>query len=439
MDLTKLQPASFDKVPFSVNAETKTADGRVRILHEYPNSSRRYVEDLGLSLPVFPLDIFVHGEKWLERATSLRQALRKEGPGRLVMPNFGAQTVYALEFTENTTQRNIGVITFAVRFAVGETAIAPAASEKTAEDVYDRGDNARKKIKDGLKDIWGVPTQKPEIIVSQSDTRIALETVESIIYQASTVTKEMKAIIDSISFSLPTLVKNADNYSASLFTEYGDNIGLFQAISTSLNGGRTGLDAALNLSNFGAGLPLTISDVKRSVVDVTLTDTGIPLWPETTAQRILRNNNRKFFVESVRVGALVSAYEQAAVINYSTTDEVKKARSDLGAAYQRIYQDEAQEQESLLSQPDTINALNDVRDASLEVLELKQQQAFKVVDDFDLTSTTALLKAWELYQENFDTSDQLEERADELRNLNSTQSAVDLIGTVKIFQNRAAA
>lgn len=79
----KLLPGSFRGVPFSVLTESISEGGPRIVLHEYPNSKRRYVENLG-SIPFkFRLEVVIQGEDWRERSNQLLQALNQEGPGRL--------------------------------------------------------------------------------------------------------------------------------------------------------------------------------------------------------------------------------------------------------------------------------------------------------------------------------------------------------------------
>src|SRR3989304_6773530 len=104
----RLAQASWRGVVFSVRSEDLPSGGRKTALHEFPNSDERFVEDLGEIPQRFTVTAFVHGLDWLERGQALENALRTAGPGRLVLPTFGAWTVWALPYSKTASQTSVG-------------------------------------------------------------------------------------------------------------------------------------------------------------------------------------------------------------------------------------------------------------------------------------------------------------------------------------------
>lgn len=109
-------PASFRNVPFSVRKASVTG-GRFNVIHEFPNSDRRFVEDMGLNNKSFTIDdAFVSGNDAQDKRDKLILALEQEGPGILVHPYFGDITVNAAPYTSSQSMTEVGVINFTLEF-----------------------------------------------------------------------------------------------------------------------------------------------------------------------------------------------------------------------------------------------------------------------------------------------------------------------------------
>lgn len=109
-------PASFREVPFSIRGASVTG-GRFNVVHEFPKSDRRFVEDMGLNNKLFSIDdAFVSGDNVQDKRDALIAALDKEGPGLLVHPYFGNIIVNSGPYTSNQSNTSIGVIDFSLEF-----------------------------------------------------------------------------------------------------------------------------------------------------------------------------------------------------------------------------------------------------------------------------------------------------------------------------------
>lgn len=111
-------PASFRGVPFLVpSGDLK--EGRNTILHQYPDSNRRYGEDNGGFLPCFKVEAVVHGRDAQGKMQALRSALMRPGGGTLRHPYFGVQRVAVDgEYTVSHKDSEFGIISFDIPFAV---------------------------------------------------------------------------------------------------------------------------------------------------------------------------------------------------------------------------------------------------------------------------------------------------------------------------------
>lgn len=436
----QLQPASFRGVQGLVRTERKDVGGRKLILHEYPNSNRRFVEDLGQIPEKFSIDWFVSGEDWLQRAASLRQALNQEGVGRLVLPTLGSFQAYAGEYTEDASQRSVGEISFRLSFFLGETAIAPAVSTTDTQDVFDAGDNVRSELANEFANNWLVPFDSTNVLVAQFDILTALSTIEDIIKNALSDTADFIKVQAKIVDSVPVLIRTPERLGQAFFSFIDDIAGVYSAVSFDLNQSISSLNSVQKLTEFGSDLSLSLTSIKSSKPEnktVTFSDTGIPFWNATTGIRLKRNSNRKLFVQANRLAALVCAYEQAAAVDYTTKVKVQSARALIENSYNELNLKQAYDTTSIYTQKSVRNAFNALRKNALDVLEQKEQQAFGLATLNRQIPISSYVLAYQLYAEEFNNNaDELEGRRKQIRALNPLLSSASFRQDFEVFQSQ---
>ena len=442
--VSQLLPASFRGVPFRVRGEVLPEEGRKIVLHEYVNSSERFVEDLGQLPSKFTVTAFVHGQDFQARAAALRQALNERGPGELTLPVFGTEEVYALQYRIDASQTSVGEISFQLEFAAGRPAAGPSVAQRDIEEVWDLGDQARASIEDAFGSLWGDITSAANAAVAQSDTIQAFTDVVSDFSQilGSGSLTSINGILRSVQLNSPALIRDATDLASKLIGSDIVNPGLWQTISFGISDlVRSGLaiseafDASMRLTSFGGGLSLSLSTIRgASTPQVGSNGSTIPLWPDNTIQRIRRNANRENMVYANRVAALVTAYELAAAQEYSTLDELNETRSRLEDANETIMRVETSDGELIQSQSSVRFAVAALRLAALDVMEQKRQTAYDTVSVSGVPSVSAFVEAYDLYAEEFTEPDLLEQRAIDLRALNPEKRATDLGGTITAFR-----
>ncbi|HIH8978117.1 TPA: DNA circularization protein [Serratia marcescens] len=89
---SRLQPASFRGVPFSVESDEGTFGRRVQT-HEYPNRDKPYTEDLGRATRRFTISAYLIGDDYIDQRDRLIAAVDTPGPGTLVHPNYGEMAI----------------------------------------------------------------------------------------------------------------------------------------------------------------------------------------------------------------------------------------------------------------------------------------------------------------------------------------------------------
>ena len=429
---SQLIGASFKGVPFRVRSEVLTEGGRKITLHEYVNSPERFVEDLGEIPPKFTVTAFVHGENFRTLADRLETALKSEGSGRLFLPTFGAVTVFALPYRKDASQTSVGEISFELEFATGRPAAGPVRSLADLQQVFTLGDRARQVLQDVFGDIWNVPTNADNAAVAEFDILASVngifEGIKDIMPDENlgTLTQKVK--------KFDTFVSQLKNDPLQLAKDFlgGTPIdtGLWQEISLGLTDGR-GFSNVLAFTQFGSAGALELSSVNGATVSEGST---IPLWPEDTAQRIQRNNNRNTMVNAQRIAALISAYETAAAVDYDTEQDIDETRGVLEAQHEVLMRDDTIDPDLIQSNDEVREAVENIRLAALDVILQKEQEAF-VLDTANIRrASSSFVQSFAFYAEEFTDDEALADRAISLRRLNPELAAVSLKNEITIFR-----
>lgn len=438
---SQLLEASFKGVPFRVRSEVLTEGGRKITLHEYVNSSERFVEDLGEIPPKFSVKAFVHGENFRSLADRLETVLKSEGSGRLFLPTFGAVTVFALPYRKDASQTSVGEISFELEFATGRPAAGPVQGVADLQQVYKLGDDARQTLQKVFGDLWTKVKDSTSSIVAESDILSSVNAafeetkdfigVESLgelnqkVKKFSTFAAQLK--------NNPTQLANDFIGGVPIQTGFWQEISLgFSSVQTisDVSGFSLGLSSLLSLTDFGSSDALKLVDVNGA----TTGSTGIPLWPEDTAQRIQRNKNRNTIINAQRIAALITAYEVAAAINYDTEQDIDDTRGVLEARHEILMRDDTIDPDLIQSNDEVREAVENIRLAALDVILQKEQEAF-VLDTANVRrASSSFVQSFAFYAEEFTDDEALADRAISLRRLNPELAAISLKNNITIFR-----
>jgi len=434
--LQRLVQASWKGVVFSVRSEELPSGGRKTALHEFPNSAERFVEDLGEIPPRFTITAFVHGLDWLERAQALENALREAGPGRLVMPTFGAWTVWALPYSKSASQTSVGEIEFQLEFATSRAVAGIIEAQAAPEMVFAAGDDARGAIGGAFGKIFNAPSDSLGFGAMISDvTSVANETFSAVstILNADSL-GEMTGAIRGLLGNVGGLLNDPINLALEFFGIDEDAAGLWQIISEGLDT-LSSVSALLDFAkNFGNNFALIQSDLDSGAKVSPGTTTS--LWAATTVDRIDRNDAREAIVDSNQLAALVVAYEQAANADYQTAAEVQGIREQLEDVYTEKMQIAAQDPESIPADPDVREAMGILRIRALAVLDQKAQSAWLTSQVLIGGGLTAPTLTYLLYAESI-TND-IDSRSYQVRQLNQQVNCMAMSGELTVLRNSNA-
>lgn len=442
--------ASYDGLPFRVRTETIGRQGRRIVLHEYLKSDRIFAEDIGEIPPTFNIDAFIHSDpgqnNFLQKAENFRNRLRRRllKPTKLTLPTIGNVNVIALDFSESRSQTSVGEVTFTLSFVKATGSIVANTAPARESDVYAASDDAREVIAEKAPRSYTLlETINNRLSVLHDFTNTVNDYSNRIRnYITSGPLGQVRMTIRNFVTNLPNLVDNPQNLVNFAVTSFEGDVGVFQDISNRLSNvtALDGFPLAQTLARSGSGLFNDMRSIRNQIAN---TDDSTnpasfarPKWNPTTVERQDRNRNRDFNIDLSRVNWLLIGYEQAARKEYTTNVEVETTREELSLMYTEVVEKPSENLESFLSDLDVLEAIKDTRNLALEVLELKEQQAFNLTTINYPYSTDIITASYDIYAEEFSTFDQLEARAQLIKELNPETRADNVLGDITIFQLR---
>ncbi|MCK5019859.1 MAG: DNA circularization N-terminal domain-containing protein, partial [Candidatus Peribacteraceae bacterium] len=123
--------ASFKGVQFFVNVETQEG-GRKVVIHDYPGSDDRFVEDLGKRPSSFRLAGYVVGP---HKDKQLTARLEEGTEGILELSSFGSFKVKATTYKKTLDQKELGRVYYSMPFFVTKSNPSPDISFASVESV----------------------------------------------------------------------------------------------------------------------------------------------------------------------------------------------------------------------------------------------------------------------------------------------------------------
>jgi prophage DNA circulation protein len=386
----ELLPASFRGVPFLVDSST-TGGGRKTSTNEYPNSDRRFVEDLGLLNKTFSIRATLTGPNYSQKRDALIRALETSGPGLLIHPFFGIQNVVAKPYTLEERMTSLGEARFNLVFENAQEAILPQPVTGTMNSVFTA-------INEAILLIQVLIIQG--LLITNSDNFLdALSKVNNFIGTVGFLTNEFVSESEAFDTFSKTLTNFADNSSAILAdtTVLSENItNTFTTLDDAISTPQDSKNLFQELFNFGDD-------------DITL--------ELNTSKNIEREKNRSVLNGSIQAMALLMNYRNVVQVTFTTVDEINEERLILDDQYEQVISNTA------ISRSDKTKLQNS-RNLVRQFLDKEAIRAFKITD-FNTKDTTINALAYRLYGST--------DNVDALINLNNFRDLLHIEGDIKIL------
>jgi len=372
-----LLPASFNNVNFLVPDESKSS-GKKTIKHDYPNSNRRFVEELGVAVPEYSITAIVSGIDAVQKRIRLETELSKSGRGLLIHPVLGQLFVVATDYQSSSSDTKIGEFVFNISFSESVDNISLTPSVSSVQLISSLIESAKSSLDSQFVSLFS-NTTFPDTISKTSD-------------QLTGILSEVGSFTSGVS-DLNTVASNALSLNVSK---------TLNSVATIARQG--GTIASQLRSNYE--LAENISDDIPSFFNSWLGLTGFGLSrkkkPLITQKRIVEENNLGLVEEHTQINALLGIYESAAYKQYETDIELSITRNELEDQYNSII-DNAQEGGIAFSS-EFRELISNIRVRVREVLEEKEQNVWRVVD-IDAGQSSMAITAYRYYNslENLET------------------------------------
>ena len=392
--LPELDQWSFKGVPFLVKS-TRTSGGRKTATHEFVDSSKRVVEDLGLLQKTFSLEAIIDnadGQYFLKR-NALINALEEGGAGVLIHAFFGKLNVVAKPYTLREKIDELGAAFFDLTFERADDIIAPLPDAFTRSNIAELQVVALDNVAADIENNLGVSNAFPFNFTAVSNL------LEGVGNQFDSITQTFDRALDEI-----------NNFAATL-TNFRNNI--------------------LRLVNLPAQMSATLKNLYNSAVALAQTPEEAFLTLEknftfgddfdainpTTFERIERLRNQELLTVFMQAGALAFAYERTSAIDFFTIREIDLYAQKLNAQYNKVIPS--------ITNNDTAKSFQDLRSVTNEFLDIQRLNVKKIVD-FDTQSIPAQVLAYKLYG-SVDDYEKLVE-------LNSIKDVDFVSGPIEVFR-----
>ena len=322
-----LLDASFKGVPFCVESEELTRFGRRIANHEYPNTSEQFSEDTGGFPRDFNVSGFLVGDDVSDQLDALINACNEEGKGRLVLPFFGSMDVVCSEGNVSVEPYvDAGRVHFTLAFHISRDEAGFVNGSFDSMSIPGLCDWSI----DGLSDKFGARFNIADDIFGKAiktfDLNALLKTAQNLCkFIPSGEAGGILRTIANIAGDLPRLITNGGLLGSRLKD-------VFKAMFTGFLGqDATSLIYALldESGNFKYTLPTTKADIEQNASGYY----PVYKWPETTSDRVDRNDQRDLIIAYLRMMLLMLAYSMLGTGKFDTEDQLDKIKTDIEKEY----------------------------------------------------------------------------------------------------------
>ena len=210
-DIDRLWPASFRGVPFFVQNEG-TKGGRRLAVHEFPHRDDPFLEDLGASKREFAITAYVSSDSVLSDASAFMGVLEVEGPGVLVLPGQGPQTVRLQSFDRTMERDTLGYIAFSMQLVREGFPTALASVGALASQIFAAGNAVVAAASSLFSTLSLVGLRGDLTLAAQANAEMLVATFEAVRSSEVidvVVSGQVRDVFDAAFAGIPTTVSRA--------------------------------------------------------------------------------------------------------------------------------------------------------------------------------------------------------------------------------------
>lgn len=326
----QLNSASFRGVPFLLDSH-ELQSGRKIVVHEFPNKSDRYVEDLGGLKRTFKIRGTITEPNYKINRDALITALETAGIGTLIHPFYGTVQVVPEPYTVSESLDRLGVAIFEMTFRESSPNIFPAQSGNILSYINQLSENAAALSQLSMSSLWDV----------NNKFRINYQNAQSILNNFTTV-------LTSIPNPFNSTPSAAATYQQEL-TKFSNSINSLINQPSQLSSEIVGLFSSLDILTEDA------SQRFKSIQTLFNYSRDIPLPQNTTYARSQLIQNNLALYSQINFNALVNAYNAVSEIDFVSEEDLINAETILDNQFYYTIDNSIFDEETIYSLKDLRN------------------------------------------------------------------------------------
>lgn len=309
MILDQMLAASFRGVPFLVSTHTM-GGGRKVVVHDFINSDRRYIEDLGaLQKSVkFEAVITGAGQEYFDARDAIIRALDTPGPGLLVHPLYGELTVVALPYTV-TENEDLGVARISMDFGLDQGPVQAFKAKPSAAAVDVEQESAFDAIQSFFAGAFSLSLKLANNLdraySSIASVKSTMSDAQAAVRTVADTARDFAAAVTSLQANAYTLMQSPGQLAQAMRDIYD----LTLDMATTPAGQ---IDFYVSLESFGEGAPAV---------------------NPTSAEKIEAKKNQDAFLVAIRSFALAGEASALVANTYTTDSQLSDYMAGFDARY----------------------------------------------------------------------------------------------------------
>jgi len=389
-NISKLTEASYNNVKFLYQSSS-ISGGRKNVTHEFPNSDKRFVEDLGGLRKVYNIEAIIDNSDNNNHRDAFISALdSKVSLGTLIHPEYGVKKVKPINYTINNDKQQLGITSFSIVF---EEADLPVVGKISSNSNFLSGlrNLAGNNVANKLSSAWEGATKIKENFDTANqiigDTGRQIGRAASLVAGAGDGVNDFATSINEIVNNTQSLVN-----SPSILAQRLSNS--FNALEVAFDNAQDVFDSVTSLIGFKN--------------DVATSGSGNTRKSTLSNQRLINN--------LVSVNAIAIAYDQAGKVSYGNQDDLNKNITILENAFKNL---------SGLDR-DTVSELQKIR---IEFQKITNNLSISLpkVSNFTTNKIPLNVLTYQLYGSL--------DKKEALNNLNNFRDTSEVSGIIKILSN----
>lgn len=392
-DTTRVTAGSFRNAEFLYQSSSLSG-GRKKITHEYPNSTNRYVEDLGGLEKSFTLSCWTDNNVSYSQRDSLINALEGSGVGTLIHPEYGSFEASVINYNITDDINKLGISTFSINFEQ---------SSKNTLPLVKKGSKGKIGILGGL-----ISTERDSklsaLFTSVSNNKARFQSASNTLTQSA---RKMQQLAQKVQGSSSTF----SDFTSSINTVISSANALVQAPSTLA----TNLGFAFdNLASAYSSSEDLFSSIKGFFG---FNERDQDVIGSSTRSQAIRNNQDQIN-NFISASVISIAYEAAVNIEYTNNEELNLVIDDLEDGFSQLPAN---------LDSDILNLIHEQRIEATQIFSDLQISLPNVNDYVILNPLPLNTLIYNLYGSL--------ELKDTIKELNAFRDTSQISGTIKILTN----